>query len=122
MTYSVWCVLRGEDGHTPVHVSYEEFVQQGPVTIARTALSHPRTEKVAVVSTVFGGFDHAFLDGDPRRLFETVNFLDADPLGSSYSDTWDDALRTHAETVALHVEQGWAVVGQEQGQVVDPGQ
>jgi len=84
------------DGRTPVPtdmMTWAKWFETADRTVSKTQIGEWE------VSTVFLGLDHAFDDGRPPLLFETLVF--GGPLDGNmvrYS-TWDQAEAGHAEMV-----------------------
>jgi len=90
---------------------YYVLVGQTPVpepNIERWALAFEQCDRIvaqaevgsSMISTVFLGIDHSFIDDGPPILFETMTFSDSESADCERCSTWLEAEAQHARIVA----------------------
>lgn len=87
------------EGHTPVAVSLEEYVQWDGTTPFEAKIVHKDQVGEVEVSTVFLGINHQFFDGPPL-VFETMVFGGLRGDYQKRYSTWAEAEAGHVQVLA----------------------
>lgn len=107
---TLWYVLGGEDGHTPIPV--EDFLKAAK-QFEKTDRHVAQTKKGDVlVSTIFLAIDHNFRGTGPPILFETMIFGGEHDDYQTRCSTWKEAEDMHKKACRLAFGPALRIVGE----------